>query len=359
MKKLVLFLSGFLCLHEYATSQGCIMVHNISGFGQYNFTDGSFASSDWQLNINNRYFKAFKDYKGTENQETPAQDESIVHSYTVDMSLSRLFRNGWAVSLSVPYAVNSRTASKEHGGPGTTRHTTSTAGLGDIRLTVYKWLLKPSLSQKGNVQLGLGIKFPTGDYRYQDYFYKDDTTKILAPVNASIALGDGGTGITSEINTFYIFNNTISLYGNVYYLLSPRDVNGVSTSTWRTPSALDVETTADVYSVPDVYALRGGVDFSFKQLTLSAGLRDEGVPVHDLVGDSHGLRRPGHNLSFEPGIIYSAKKFSLYSYVPVIIARKIKQNPTDALASEITGVYRMGAGGSGNLSVFLGALFNL
>ena len=82
------------------------------------------------------------------------------------------------------------------------------------------------------------------------------------------------------------------------------------------------------------YSLRGGFDFSFKKLTLSAGLRDEGVPVHDLIGDSHGLRRPGHNLSFESGIIYNLNKVSLYSYVPVIIARKIKQNPTDALASE-------------------------
>jgi hypothetical protein len=111
--------------------------------------------------------------------------------------------------------------------------------------------------------------------------------------------------------------------------------------------------------VPDVYSLRGGVDVSFKKLTLSAGLRDEGVPVHDLVGDNHGLRRPGHNLSFEPGIIYGMKKISLYSYVPIIIARRIKQNPTDALASEITGVYTMGSGGSGDYSVFVGVLINL
>jgi hypothetical protein len=335
------------------------MVHNISGFGQYNFADKSFSISDWQLNINNRYFKAFRDFKGTEDQNTPPEDASVVHSYTMDMSLSRLFKNGWSVSFSIPYAANSRTADKEHGGPGTTRHTTHTAGLGDIRLTGYKWLLKPSLSQKGNVQLGLGIKFATGEFRYQDYFYKDDTTKILAPVNASIALGDGGTGITTEINAYYVFSNTISVYGNIYYLVSPRDVSGVSTSTWRTPTPLDVQTTADVYSVPDGYSLRGGFDFSFKKLTLSPGLRDEGVPVHDLIGDSHGLRRPGHNLSFEPGVIYNLKKVSLYSYVPVIIAREIKQNPTDALASEKTGVYRMGAGGSGNYSVFVGVLFKL
>src|SRR5215467_1266070 len=108
MKKLIFFLSGFLCLQHSAMSQGCIMVHNISGFGQYNFTNKSFATSDWQLNINNRYFKAFRDFKGTEDQKTPPEDESVVHSYTMDISVSRLFRNGWAMSLSIPYAANSR-----------------------------------------------------------------------------------------------------------------------------------------------------------------------------------------------------------------------------------------------------------
>lgn len=165
--------------------------------------------------------------------------------------------------------------------------------------------------------------------------------------------------MSNPINTYYVFNNTFSLYGNFYYLISHRDVNGVSTSTWRAPTPLDVMTTANVYSVPDVYALRGGFDFSFNKLTLSAGLRDEGVPVHDLIGENHGLRRPGHNLSFEPGIIYGAKKFSLYSYIPAIIARKIKQNPTDAMASKIKGTYILGAGGSGNYSVFPGVLFKL
>ena len=102
----------------------------------------------------------------------------------------------------------------------------------------------------------------------------------MAPVNASIALGDGGTGITTEINTFYVFSDRVSLYGNVYYLISPRDVSGITTSTWRTPSPLDGQRPRPMCtSVPDGYSLRGGFDLSFEQLTLSAGLRDEGVPV--------------------------------------------------------------------------------
>ncbi|MGN6530277.1 MAG: hypothetical protein ACTHK0_00810 [Ginsengibacter sp.] len=359
MKKFIFLSVVFLLSIGFAYPQGCIMVHNISGFGQYNLTDNAFSSSSWQLNINNRYFKSFRDFKGTADQKTPRQDESVVNSFTTDISVDRLFNKGWSIDLSTPFGANSRTASLEHGGAGTPRHTTHTFGLGDIRFTVYKWLLTPSVSQKGNIQLGLGVKFPTGDYKYQDYFYRNDSTKVLAPVNASIALGDGGTGVTTELNAFYFFNQLLSLYGNFYYLINPRDVNGVSTTFGNAPTSLQIKTGADVYSVPDVYSLRAGFVYNFNKLALSAGLRDEGVPVRDLFGGNDGLRRPGHNLSVEPGIIYKMKKASVYAYVPFIVSRLIKQNLTDAQATEITGIYRMGSGGSGNYQVFAGVLFKM
>jgi len=359
MKKLILFLLTALLFVNFAHTQGCIVVRNISGFGQYNLTDNAFSASDWQLNINSRYFKAWRDFKETKDQETPEQDRSIIRSFSVDMTISKLLKYGWSMDLSLPLAANSRSADKEHGGVGTPRHTTHSFGVGDIRFTVYKWLLTPSVSQKGNIQLGLGIKLPTGDYKYQDYFYKNDTTKILAPVNASIALGDGGTGVITEVNAFYLFSTSISFYGNFYYLINPRDHNGVSTTTWRTPTPLQIMTGGDVYSVPDVYSIRSGLYYNLRKVSFSAGVRDEGVPFHDLFGGSDGLRRPGHNLSFEPGIIYKMKRTSLYVYVPAIIARKIRQDPSDAKATEITGVYRMGTGGSGDYQVFAGVLFKL
>ena len=69
----------------------------------------------------------------------------------------------------------------------------------------------PSVRQKGNIQLVLGIKLLTGDYKYQDYFYRNDTTKLLPAVNPSIQLGDGGTGIITELNAFYFLTKSISI----------------------------------------------------------------------------------------------------------------------------------------------------
>ena len=195
MKKIFLLVVAAILIVEAAKSQGCVIVRNIAGFGQYNLTDNAFSTSEWELNINNRYFKAFRDFKGTVDQKTAKQNEAVVKSFTTDISMIRMLRNGWSLSLSIPISANSRTASIEHGGPNTKRYTTNSFGIGDTRFTAYKWILKPTVKQRGNIQLGLGLKFPTGAYNYQDYFYRNDSTKVLAAVNPSIQLGDGGTGI--------------------------------------------------------------------------------------------------------------------------------------------------------------------
>jgi len=359
MKQFIILTCLFILIADTAQSQGCIMIRNISGFGQYNLTDNSFSTSSWQLNINNRYYIASRDFKGTTDLKLSEGDRTFIRSFATDISATKFLNNGWSMNLSLPFSVNSRSTNKDHGGPGTARHTTRSFGLGDIRFTVYKWLLNPSVSQKINVQLGLGIKLPTGDNTYEDYFYKNDSTRILAPVNASIALGDGGTGIITEINTFYVLNKTISFYGNFYYLMNPRDQGGASTTTWKTPTALELKTTAAVYSVPDLYSVRAGLYINFAKVSLSAGFRDEAVPFSDLFGGVNGRRRPGYNLSFEPGIIYKIKNSSIYVYLPVTVARKIKQDITDARASEITGEFKMLPGTTGDYSIFVGALFRL
>lgn len=361
MKKLTILLLGFWYFTQPAQSQGCIAVRNISGFGQYNLTDNAFTTTDWQLNINTRYFKSFRDFKGTVDQNTPEQNEAVVKSFTMDFSLSRLMRNGWSLNFSLPIAANSREASLEHGGPNTTRRTTNSFGIGDVRFTVYKWLLSPTVQQKWNIQLGLGLKLPTGDYKFQDYFYRNDSVRVLAAVNPSIQLGDGGTGIITELNLFYFVNSarTISLYGNFYYLLNPREQNGTAITNGRIPSRIDSLANNIILSVPDQFSIRAGIYYNIRNWAFSAGIRHEGSPVEDLIGGSEGVRRPGYNFSVEPGIIYKMKKASVYVYVPVIVNRKISQTVPDRFKTNYTGIYTASPGGSGNYQVFAGALFKL
>ena len=139
---------------------------------------------------------------------------------------------------------------------------------------------------KGNVQVGLGIKFATGDYQVQDFFFKNDSTSVLGPVDQSIQLGDGGTGIAAEINAYYNFTHSIGVYGNFYYLSNPREQNGVSTARGAAVSATAIKCGTSTMSVPDQYMIRFGGNNTTGRLTASAGVRMECIPAEDLIGGS-------------------------------------------------------------------------
>jgi len=359
MKKLV-FLFVACVLHSFILlSQGCIPVRSINGFGQYTFTDYMCTPSSWQFSIAGRYFRSFRDFREKTDLKTPAQNESVNEVYTMDFSLSKMFEHGWSVSMSLPVSANARTSSFEHGGPNTARHTTRSFGAGDLRFTVYKWLLPATIQQKFNFQVGLGIKLPTGDYKYQDYFYRNDTTEVLSALNPSIQLGDGGTGFITEVNAFYIFSKTISVYGNFYYLINPREQNGTAYTMGKTPTAIQIASGGVETSVPDLYSLRAGMYINMHAFSFSAGIRDEGTPVYDLVGGSNGARRAGYYLSVEPGILYKMKKCILYAYAPIVVDRSIKQNVPDKKTSGITHVFTAGPGGSANYELLAGISFKL
>jgi hypothetical protein len=112
-----------------------------------------------------------------------------------------------------------------------------------------------------NLQLGLGIKLPTGDYDFKDKFHITDSTTRLGPVDQSIQPGDGGTGFTVEANTFYNFSHHFGLYGNFYYLINPREQNGVSNARGGEPSPQTMQIGSDVMSVPDQMLARAGFNF--------------------------------------------------------------------------------------------------
>ncbi len=56
---------------------------------------------------------------------------------------------------------------------------------------------------------------------------------------------------------------------------------------------------------------RGGFSYTCNQIkgvSVAAGMRLEGIPVHDLIGGSGDFRRPGYVWSVEPTVIYNLKK---------------------------------------------------
>jgi hypothetical protein len=347
MKKILIISIIAFAIHNNLNAQGCVAIKSNGGYcTMANHNDSAAGKKkDWLLSINNRYFKSYKHFVGTQEQKQRVQEgtEVINHANTTDFNITKNLKDNWSVSVNLPVIANTRSSLYEHGGKS--RHSTKSFGLGDVRMT------------KGNVQIGVGVKLPTGDYKYQDNFFVNDSTQILGPVDQSVQLGDGGLGFTAEINAYYNVVKRLKAYANFYYLLSPREQNGTSTARGSTPSVTAVRYGSHVMSVPDQYMIRAGFDYQIKQLTVSAGVRNECLPVHDLIGGSNGFRRPGYIISFEPGLTYEFKKFSAYAYVPVALKRSRTQSVADKIRTDITGVYAQGDAAFADYAVNIGVNF--
>lgn len=335
----------FLFVQFKSDAQGCVAIRsngNTCSLGKPGEAKG------WQFNFNTRYFKSYKHFVGKEEQHERVENgtEVINHSLNLDFTLTKALSNRWSVALNLPVISNVRSSMYEHYGnnnsskPGARRKTAS-FGIGDIRIAAYRWLLDPEKFHNVNIQAGLGIKLPTGDFKYQDYFHKltnnGEDSAVMGPVDQSIQLGDGGTGFTVELNGFYNFSHKISLYGNFYYLINPREQNGTSTARGGAVSASNQKYFTATMSVPDQYMVRGGLNYMAKKLNFSGGIRIEAIPSSDLFGGDKGFRRPGIVTSVEPTISYITKKGNFYLSVPVALERNRTQSYSDKLRTTESG----------------------
>ncbi|MEO7313010.1 MAG: hypothetical protein ABIX01_21670 [Chitinophagaceae bacterium] len=361
MKTFFLLLITIIFSNNLLQAQGCVAIRSTGGFCTMEQHDGKMEDpSKWVLNMNNRYFKSYKHYVGTDEQKQRVElgTEVINHAYTADFTLTKIQDKYWSFSIDLPVISNTRSSLYEHGGKS--RHETKAFGLGDIRVAAYRWLLDPAKMPKGNIQLGAGIKFATGDYKYLDFFYTSDSTKVLGPVDQSIQLGDGGTGFTSELNAYYNLSKHFSAYANCYYLINPREQNGVSTGRGSTTiSAAAIQFGTSTMSVPDQYMYRMGFNYTNKGFTASAGIRKECIPASDLVGGNGGFRRPGFIVSAEPGVAYKFKKISAYLFAPIALVRDRTQSNADKLQSAATGTYKKGDAAFADYALNLGLTFRL
>jgi len=334
--KYILSIILILTIYLQIAAQGCVAVRSTGNINMLHPDENDKAA--WQFSTTSRSFKSFRHFSGTTENKQRLIDgtEVINHQTSLDISLTRIVNNRWSFMMDAPILSNARSSLYEHGLVNGAyvkkeRHTMHSFGISDVRFAAYRWLLDPKKNIKGNIQAGLGIKLPTGDDNFKDYWYNvgPGGTKELRTVDQSIQLGDGGTGFTTELNTFYNFKRNFGVYGNFYYLINPREQNGVRTYRETLVTSLSNEA---ISSVPDQYMWRAGFNYGFNHihgLTFAAGAKLEGIPVHDLVGGSGDFRRPGYIWSVEPAVTYQIKKLNFFVSVPFAIARNRTQSVTD------------------------------
>ncbi|MEY4896964.1 MAG: hypothetical protein RL525_357 [Bacteroidota bacterium] len=364
------------------SAQGCVAVRGFGGCGVAGGSGLALAPGQWQVGTNYRYFKSFRHFKGDEEQfdRLVKQTQVINHSNTLDLSASMGLTLRTQLNVSLPVSYTDRSSYYEHGGQTTTfpgaRKTSTSAGIGDARIGISSWLWNPVSHTKSNLMLGVGLKLPTGNWNVQDSFYNVLVTDpvsgtssrqtVYRPVDQSIQLGDGGLGLSLELQGFWEMAEGLFAYGNAFYILNPRGVNGTMTN--RRASIMvpgnpvaQVFTNEYMCSVADQYAARLGFlsQSQLHGLSFSWGVRLEGVPVRDLVGESYGFRRPGYTIAAEPGVTYMKGKTTVNFNMPIAMYRIRKQSVTDKEVQDATGVARNGDAAFADYLISLGVTYRL
>jgi hypothetical protein len=302
--------------------QGCVAVRNVNSCSLFENNE----EGGMQVSLNYRYFRSFRHFRGKheEKQRVEEGSEVINNDNSVVLGINYGLAKRWSMGFTLPMIYIDRSSQYEHAG---TRHHTSSRGLGDIRLTGY---YSPAIHSNVALNVGLGVKLPTGNYNYRDDFYlkaKSGADSVVnKPVDQSIQLGDGGLGWITEFDFAYRFNTKFQAYATGSYLFNPKNTNGTLRS--RTLTA-DIEKSNEM-SVADQFQFRAGGRFSPDgHLQIGLGGRYEGIPWKDVFGESDGFRRPGYIMSIEPSLGYVTGKHAFIINLPFAMERNRTRNTID------------------------------
>lgn len=347
----VIILLSLLCATAYG--QGCVAVRNMSSSCSMSF-DSAITKGSWQFSMNYRYFHSYKHFVGKEEQKHRVEEGTNVINDDHSILLGGLYalNKHWSFAAIIPVVYINRSSLYEHMGNGGDRYSSHSQGLGDMRLAAYYSVIPQTV--KGNLTIGLGVKLPTGNFNYHDDFHKKEGLKSL-PVDESIQPGDGGFGITTEIDFSQRIARNLQLYASGLYLFSPSNTNGTIV---RNAKVNDIPM-SDEMSVADQFLLRLGARYAIHHFQFSLGGRFEGVAVKDVFGESDGFRRPGYILSAEPAAYYEVKRHTFGLNVPIALVRNRTQSLLDKKATEITGQYKHGDAAFADYLISLSYAFRL
>jgi len=327
-----LIAAGLWAIPPMAHSQGCIPAHfmSLTGLGPRGID--YLAAGEFQAAVSHRFLYSNDVFIGNKEQPKLHHVGTRNSINSIDLSLNYAISSRFNLGLALPFEHDSYSSIQGD----LMRHHGSTGGVGDLRLVANGWVLDPAEHPEGNVLLGLGVKFPTGDDNVKGEFH---TSKIDAdgnqivltrPIFLSAQLGDGGYGILLQLQAFQKVVENVYGYVAGDYLINPQN----ETDTKVFPPNINVLNT-----IPDSYSARAGLSYVIwpaHGVSLSFGSRIDGVPVHDLVGGSRGFRIAGYSVYVDPGVSWSFGKSSVGVNIPVAVERNIQETSTvkaGALAS--------------------------
>lgn len=362
-----LLTASWIVAPEVSLAQGCVAVRGcanpLSLSEGVRPEDAELSGGDWLASVSYRWLHSHRHFVGDVEQTYRQVDgtQIINQSHFIDLGVQYAVTPRYSVSFTLPIVTSERSQrvlgkpesptpafnSTFFYSPQNVRYQTGATGIGDIRLGGYAWLWNPAVPRKGNIQLGVSLKAPTGDDGLTGTFYSTNGPSVKT-LDQSIQPGDGGWGFALEANAYQeIFPRTVA-FAQASYLFNPENQNGVLT--WRDngttkPGVVTATPKQASYyehfmSIPDQYFGRAGLAYTIVPkwgLALTAAGRIEGVPVEDVLGRSDGFRRPGFAVSFEPGLVWMKGRYNLNVSVPFALYRNRERSLADQKASAASG----------------------
>ena len=312
-----------------ARAQGCVASREGVCITESHASDsigmgGSVKGESWlsprrfQIDADYRYFHSHRHFVGTEEQVQRATQRTEVNNivHIMNFAVNYEVNSRFSLSVAAPFYFSQRFSERT---PGNRTHA---YGIGDMTIVGHTWLFRNPSESKQNISVGFGLKLPTGQDGVVNTTTSSAGVVTTKAVDQSIQPGDGGWGMVADFQAYKAIGR-VTTYASGSYLSNPRNMNGVRTG--RRPSEA-------IMSVADQYAYRAGAVLPFPKtnsLVWSFGIRGEGVPSRDLIGDSDGFRRPGYILSVDPGVIYSKGKNRWYFNLPVPFLRSRTRSVPD------------------------------
>src|ERR1700687_5344712 len=115
MKKIIIALLILMVSANLGYSQGCVAIRNIAGGGQFAELGYGQSTDKWMMDINNRYFYAWRFLQGKADiSPTSHSDDIRIYEYTMNIGISRVLDKGWSLALDLPVVVNTASSKLEH-----------------------------------------------------------------------------------------------------------------------------------------------------------------------------------------------------------------------------------------------------
>src|SRR5512134_2104676 len=126
----------------------------------------------WSATFGWRYQKSDRHFVGDHYEEQRDEQESqVINNLNMaDLSVRYQATKRTELSVAVPFVMATRSQALRSGGVNIERYQTQARGIGDVVIGVRRWMFDPDTHLSGNLQLGIGVKIPTGPNNITDTF---------------------------------------------------------------------------------------------------------------------------------------------------------------------------------------------